>query len=210
MHYLERIQNWKAKYKWKEIKHEFITANLALGTKGVTLRELALKHGKSNAVIWNKSSKDGWLTELAQALKEKNVDLSKQVQGAAVKIDKGELLEEYKVRTENYKIPTIILGGLKDECANRSDEEIQRLPLNELVKGIAAFLKAREQAAGLPKFFKPTLTPDTDTRSNKILASKSVLDPAKKAKMLKVLKEIIDTRDGKEDCKESDTKEEGN
>ena len=102
----------KKKYNWQEIKQEYITANLAPGGKSLELKELAHKYDISINVLWNRSSKEGWTKELAQVLKEKDVELFKQVQKAAVAIDKGELMKEYRVRAENFGALTKVLEDL--------------------------------------------------------------------------------------------------
>ena len=143
----------KQKYNWQEIKQEFITTNLAPGGKGLELKELAHKKGIPMNVLWNRSSKEGWYEELAQAVKEKNDELSKQVVTAAVEFDKGVLMEEYRVRVENYNTTTSILEKLMKRWNSLTDEEFMTMKPPDLIRGVHACLKAREQAAGLPRVF---------------------------------------------------------
>ena len=143
----------KQKYNWQKIKQEFITANLASETKGLELKELALKYGISLNVLWNQSSKDGWADELAELQKEKNDELSKQVVTAAVEIDKGLLMEEYRVRVENYNVSTKMMEKLINRWNSLTDEDLLKMSPLDVVKGVHVCLKAREQAAGLPRVF---------------------------------------------------------
>ncbi len=177
----------KQKYNWQELKHEYITANLAPGTQGMDLKELAYKYGIPIAVLWNRSSKEGWIKELDQMRKEKDAELSKQVQKAAVEIDKGKLMEEYMVRAENYKAATKVLEKLLKRWDSLTDEEINKIPAAELIKGIFACLKARGQAAGLPEVFKMNGTLDINIRPGEVSVEESTLRQARNAEMAQML-----------------------
>jgi len=143
----------KQKHNWQEIEQEYIAGNLASGGKGPDLKELAQKHGISKNVLWNRSCVGGWVKKLTQALKEKNIELSKQVVTAAVEFDKGVLMEEYRVRVENYNTTTSILEKLMKRWNSLTDEEFMTMKPSDLIRGVHACLKAREQAAGLPRVF---------------------------------------------------------
>ena len=143
----------KQKHNWQEIEQEYIAGNLASGGKGPDLKELAQKHGISKNVLWNRSCVGGWVKKLTQALKEKNIELSKQVVTAAVEFDKGELMKEYRVRRENFQASTKVLGKLMKRWDSLTDEEFEEMSPLDVVKGVHICLKAREQAAGLPRVF---------------------------------------------------------
>jgi len=181
----------KQKYNWQELKQEFITANLAPGAKGMELKELADKYSISPPVLWNRSCKEGWIKELGHTRKEKDVELSKQVQKAAVKIDKGKLLEEYEIRAENYEAATKLWEKLQKRWDGLSDEEIKKIPPLDLVKGILACSKAREQAAGLPAIFKLNGAMDIDIRPGELSVEQCALWQARNAEMAKMLSDYL-------------------
>ena len=181
----------KKKYNWQEIKQEFITANLAPGGKNLGLKELAYKYGIPMNVLWNRSSKEGWTKELAQVLKEKDVELFKQVQEATVAIDKGELMEEYRVRSENYKALTKVLENLLKQWASLTDEEFEKMPILDLIKAIFACAKARQQAAGLPKVFKLKEPLNVNVPTGEMSVEESALEEAKYAELAQMLSELL-------------------
>ena len=181
----------KLKYNWQEIKQEFITANLAPGGKGLELKELAYKHGMPMNVLWNRSSKEGWAQELAQVLKEKNDELVKQVQKAAVAIDKGELIKEYRVRSENFQASTKVLGKLLKRWDSLTDEELEKMPLPDLIRGILACIKTREQAAGLPQVFKLKEPLNVNVPTGEMSVEESALQQAKNAEMAQMLSDHL-------------------
>ena len=187
----------KQKYNWQEIKHEFITANLSPGGKGLELKELAHKKGIPMNVLWNRSSKEGWIKELAQAVKEKNDELSKQVVTAAVEFDKGVLMEEYRVRVENYNTTTSILGKLMKRWNSLTDEDFMTMKPPDLIKGVHACLKAREQAAGLPRVFMLNDGLDVDVSTGEVSVEKDNLTQTKTAEMAKSLSIYLEKKKDK-------------
>ena len=184
----------KQKYNWQEIKQEFITANLAPGGKGLELKELAHKYGIPMNVLWKRSSKEGWIKELGQAVKEKNDEVLRQVQKDAVAIDLGELMKEYRVRGENYEVLNKVLGKLLKRWDSLTDEEFEEIAPPDLIKGILACLKAREQAAGLPRVFTSKETLDISGNPGGVSAKENTLTQAKKAEMAQKLSEFIELK----------------
>jgi len=184
----------KQKYNWQELKQEFITANLAPGAKGMELKDLADKYGISPPVLWNRSCKEGWIKGLGHARKEKDVELSKQVQKAAVEIDKGKLLEEYEIRVENYEAATKLLVKLLKRWDGLTENEIKKISPAELPKGILACLKAREQAAGLPAIFKLNGSLDIDIRPGELSVEQCILWQAKNAEMAKMISDFMNMK----------------
>jgi len=186
----------KLKYNWQEIKQEFITANLAPGGKGLELKELAHKYDIPINVLWNRAGKEGWTEDLAQAKKEKEVELSKQVVTAAVETDKGLLMEEYRVRSENYNISTKMMGKLMKRWDSLTDEELEKMSPLDIVKGVHVCLKAREQAAGLPRVFM--LNDGLDVNVSKGEASVETDNPSqdKIAEMAKSLSIYMEKKKG--------------
>ena len=184
----------KQKYNWQEIKQEFITANLAPGGDGLELKELAHKYGIPINVLWNRSSNENWVKELAQARKEKEIELSKQVQKAAVAIDKGELMKEYRVRSENFKASTKMLGKLMKRWDSLTEEELEKMPPTDLIKGVHICLKAREQAAGLPQVFKLKEPLNVNAPTGETSVDESNLSEAKISEMAKSLSIYLDTK----------------
>jgi len=182
------------KYNWQEIKQEFITANLAPGGQGLTLDALAHKYDISMNVLWNRSSKEGWTEELAQAQKEKDIELSKQVQKSAVEIDKGLLMEEYRVRAENYNVSTKMMGKLMNRFDSLTDEDLLKMTPLDLVKGIQVCLKAREQAAGLPRVFVLDDRLDNNGPPGEMPAAEAAPSQTKVAKMAKSLSMYLETK----------------
>jgi len=181
----------KKKYNWQEIKREFIIANLAPGGKGLELKELAYKYGIPMNVLWNRSGKEGWTKELAQVLKEKDVELFKQVQKAAVAIDKGELMKEYRVRAENFGALTKVLEDLLKRWASLTDEEFKEISILDLIKAIFACAKARQQAAGLPKVFKLKEPLNVNVPTGEMSVEESALEQAKNAELAQMLSELL-------------------
>jgi len=181
----------KKKYNWQEIKQEFIIANLAPGGKGLELKELAYKYGIPMNVLWNRSSKEGWTKELAQVLKEKNDEVLRQVQKDAVAIDKGELMKEYRVRGENYKVLTKVLDKLLERWDSLTDEEFEKISPPDLIKGMLACLKARGQAAGLPKVFKLKEPFNVNVPTGEMSVEESALEQAKNAELAQMLSELL-------------------
>ena len=177
----------KQKYDWLKLKQEYMVANLVPDGEGLELKGLAEKHGIPIAVLWNRAHKEGWTKELGHARKGKDAELSKQVQKAAVEIDKGELMEEYKIRAENYKAATKVLGKLMKRWNSLTEEEIKKIPLPELIKGIFASLKARGQAAGLAEVFKLNGTLDFNIRPGEVSVEESTLRQARNAELAQML-----------------------
>jgi len=184
----------KQKYNWQEIKQEFITANLAPGGDGLELKSLAHKYDIPMNVLWNRSSKEGWIKELGQAVKEKNDEVLRQVQKDAVAIDKGELLKEYRVRGENYKVLTKVLDKLLERWDSLTDEEFEKISPPDLIKGMLACLKARGQAAGLPQVFKLKEPLNVNVPTGEGFGEESFLTQAKTAEMAKSLSEFIEMK----------------
>ena len=186
----------KQKYNWQEIKHEFITANLASGGKGLELKELAHKYDIPSNVLWNRAGKEGWTEDLAQAKKEKEVELSKQVVTAAVETDKGLLMEEYRVRSENYNISTKMMGKLMKRWDSLTDEELEKMSPLDIVKGVHVCLKAREQAAGLPRVFMLNDGLDVNVSKGEASVEKDNPSQAKIAEMAKSLSIYMEKKKG--------------
>jgi hypothetical protein len=137
----------KQKYDWHKVKNEYLMGQ-------ITLKDLAIKHAIPEQVLWNRSHKEGWKKQLEETQKKKDVELSSQLQKAAIEIDRGELLDEYKVRSENYQTATIIENRLLKKWENMTDKELAKLSPVETLKGILACGKAKAEAAGLPSHFQ--------------------------------------------------------
>ncbi len=179
------------KYDWLKLKQDYLVANLVPDGKGLELKELAEKHDIPIAVLWNRAHKYGWTKELDQAKKKKEAELSKEVHKAAVEIDKAELMEEYRVRTENFKAATKLLGKLLKRWDSLTDEEIKKMPVSELVKGIFACLKARGQAAGLPEVFKLNHDIDITVRPGEISVEESNSRQARNIELAEKLSDYL-------------------
>ena len=145
----------KPKYDWQKIKQEYITANLTLGgDKELSLKELAEKYKIDKNVLWNKASKGGWKKELKNARKLKDDELSQKVYKLALEVDEGKLLDEYRVRTENYETASQIMKPLLKRFKELTPKKFSKLSTSNLIKGINTCLKAKADAAGLPKEFQ--------------------------------------------------------
>jgi len=149
----------RPKYDWQEIKVEYITANLTLsGEKELSLQELAAKHNISKNVLWNKACKEGWKSELTKARKQKDEELFKKVHKLALDVDEGQLMDEYRVRSENYETATKVMDALLERWEGLTPKELSKLSTSDLIKGINVCLKARSDAAGLPSIFQQSKT----------------------------------------------------
>jgi hypothetical protein len=177
----------KQKHNWQKIEQEYIAGNLASGDKGPSLKELAERHSISKNVLWNKSCAGDWVKKLDQAVKEKNDELSKQVVTAAVEIDKGLLMEEYRVRVENYNVSTKMMEKLINRWNSLTDEDLLKMSPLDVVKGVHVCLKAREQAAGLPRVFVLEDKLDNNGPPGEMPAAEGALSETKVAKMTKSL-----------------------
>ena len=177
----------KQKHNWQKIEQEYIAGNLASGGKGPGLKELAEKHSISKNVLWNRSCVGDWVKKLDQAVKEKNDELSKQVVTAAVEIDKGLLMEEYRVRVENYNVSTKMMEKLINRWNSLTDEDLLKMSPLDVVKGVHVCLKAREQAAGLPRVFVLEDKLDNNGPPGEVSVEKDNLTQAKTAEMAKSL-----------------------
>jgi len=184
----------KQKYNWLKLKQEYMIANLVPNGKGLELKELAENHGIPIAVLGNRAHQEHWVKELGHAKKEKDAELSKQVQKAAVEIDKGKLMEEYKVRAENYKAATKVLEKLQKRWDSLTDDEFKKISVSELIKGMFACLKARGQAAGLPEVFKLNHGIDINVRPGEVSVEESTLRQARKAEMAKILLDQLEKK----------------
>ena len=63
-------------------------------------------------------------------------------------------MNERKIREENFKIASYFMAQLVECFAALTKKELSKLSAAELIKGIDICIKARAQAAGLPKFFQ--------------------------------------------------------
>jgi hypothetical protein len=135
------------KYDWSKIKNEYLMGKIAL-------KDLAVKHDIPAQLVWNKASKEKWKEERASTLKVKDAELSSQLQKATVEIDKGELLEEYKVRSENYQTADNVQARLIKRWERMTDKELDKLSPAETARAILACTKAKLESAGLPSQFQ--------------------------------------------------------
>ena len=134
-------------YDWPKIKNEFLMGK-------VTLKALAKTHQIPKQVVWNRASKEKWQKVKESLLKTKNAELTKQVQNAVVEIDKAELLDEYRVRSENYETADTVQLRLIKRWERMTDKELDKLSPAETAKGILACAKAKAESAGLSSHFQ--------------------------------------------------------
>jgi trans-2-enoyl-CoA reductase len=118
------------------------------------LKELAEKYHIPVQLVWNKASKEKWKEERASILEAKDTELSSQVQKATVEIDKGALLDEYRVRSENYQIADNVQTRLIKRWERMTDKELDKLSPADTAKAILACTKAKLESAGLPSQFQ--------------------------------------------------------
>jgi hypothetical protein len=141
-------------HDWEQIKKEYMMGYLSLcGGIGLSLKELADKYHIPVNVVWNRSYKEKWKKEAEEAKKEKEAELIQQLQKSIVEIDSKKLLDEVKVRSENFQMATMILDKLVQRWSELTEEELKKLSPAELIKGMQTCLKARAEAAGLPKIY---------------------------------------------------------
>jgi hypothetical protein len=120
----------------------------------IALKDLAKKHDVPVQLVWNKASKGKWKTERESLLKVKEAELSSQLQQAVIEHDKGELLDEYRVRSESLKTITSVETKLAKKWENMTDKEIDKLSPSDTYKGLLACAKAKLEVAGLPSHFQ--------------------------------------------------------
>ena len=124
---------------------------------------------------------------MAELQKEKKVELSKQVVTAAVETDIGLFMEELRVRGENYNVSTKMMEKLINRWNSLTDEEFMTMKPLDIVKGVQLCLKAREQAAGLPRVYKLEDKLDNNDPSGGMPAEEGALSDVKVVKMAKSL-----------------------
>ena len=145
-----------AKFDWAKMKCEYILGNLKVNGS-LPLRDLAKKYGAAEGTVWNKARAEYWNDEVVTERAKRDTELITEVKEEVLAEDKQDLLEEYRVRVENFKVATNVLGPLVTAWNNKLKQDpkyLEKLSPKEIVMMLDTVLRARKSAAGLPDTFK--------------------------------------------------------
>jgi len=142
---------------WDQIKREYFAAHLSLeaGDEG-SLKNLAKKFNISYGSLKNKSSKEGWRSELALSKNK----IHKKVSSELIE---NKVLTELEVRKKNYEAA--------DLCLDKGVEKLLRLADDEftpeiIIKLIQLGMKGRSDSTGILNKIevsgKLTVSPEED------------------------------------------------
>ena len=103
-------------------------------------------------------------------------------------------MKEYRVRSENFKFINQMLGKLLKRWDSLTDEELDKMPPPDLIKGILACIKSREQTAGLPQVFKLKEPLNLNAPTAEVSVDESNLTQSKMDEMAQKLSKFIEMK----------------
>ena len=142
----------RTKFNWPMVKSDWLLTSLQHGGT-LPLEDFIKKHKMSQAALYKRMNDEDWATDLAKLKASASKAMLVKVEKKLVANESKAILDEIKVRVENFKIATTVVDPLIKEFQRRMKEDkeaIKSFPLAKLIKGIHACLDMRKQAAGLP------------------------------------------------------------
>lgn len=143
----------RSKFNWPMIKNDWILNSLEHGGT-LPLSDFLKKHKIAQGTFYKKMDEQNWGADLAKIKDKSAKSMLIKVEKQLVKTDSKSILDEFKVRVENFKIATTLVDPLIKEFQKRikdsKNTDLKDIPLDKLIKGIQLCLDMRKQAAGLP------------------------------------------------------------
>ena len=166
---------------WDQIKREYFAAHLSLGASDEgSLKGLAKKYNISYGSLKNRSSREGWKSELAHS----KIKIHQKISHEMVE---NKVLTELEVRRKNY--------DAADLCLDKGVEKLLRLADDEftpetVIKLIQLGMKGRSDSTGISNKFEISGKLAVSSEEDSFLEDSQ--DHQKNKNLLKKLKEYLD------------------